>query len=112
MKGEKRVLPADAYDALELSALAFGGIGAGKFTSDGVGDGDGPTDIPVCAIGHAQACDARPAGPTRIALWCANVLASDSDRAVRAINKRLGKPSEARVAFEEWCRKLNVVRGA
>lgn len=59
MRAKRVVLPADVYDTLELSALAYGGIGAGSF---GEGTGGGPLVRvldehcpPMCAAGHAYA---------------------------------------------------------
>lgn len=121
MTKQIRVLPADVYDFLELSALEFGGIGAGYF---GESYHSTRTDIayglaaPYCVLGHAAA--AAPAGTpltgidqleTTQALRTAGIKTYINDDAVKAINARLGRDDEARVPFEEWARELGVVRG-
>lgn len=110
MSDAKRVLPADVYDALELSALAFGGIGAGEY---GVGLRSGPSypvltgeALPVCATGHAIWCDIEGAYTI-----LGNFTIRDSDNAVRRINRRRHRAPNTRVPFKAWCRALNVVRG-
>ena len=106
-----RVLPAKVYDALQLSALMYGGIGAGVYTVVN-------TEVPVCMLGHLGARPNEATTPeamtmmTRLgfAIW-------DNDRAVKAINRRKGIPEtllsafEPRVTFEEWCAELGIVRG-
>jgi len=63
---QKVVLPADVYDALELSALIHGGIGSGCLSkpSDEIVAGSddsfwGPeyVEVPSCIIGHALFLD-------------------------------------------------------
>lgn len=106
-----RVLPADVYDALDLSALAFGGIGGGRVKDD--------CFTPLCAAGHARFLDSGKAngraGVVRDTLDAVFVgddfVVGVNDRAVAAINRRKGAPSYARVTFEEWSQELNVVRG-
>ena len=98
----KRVLPADVWDTLELSALAFEGIGAGHMFD---------ADIPLCVVGHACYADS-PSGAVEDALWAADIWGPSNDFAVRTINRRRGTYSEARVPFEDWAKELNVVRGA
>jgi hypothetical protein len=99
-----RVLPADVYDTLELSALAYGGIGGGMYFEYGAADFR--PKGPLCAIGHiAFAMPGEPPDNTWDAvdlLW--PIDSTDNDRAV-------GK-SGNRISFAEWCRRLNVVRGA
>lgn len=104
------VLAPDIYDTLELSALAFGGIGAGRFLKgEPAPEYEAQGAAPVCAIGHAIAAGvcARP--------WefrsRTGFGALENDTAVYRINTRKGKTGEARVTFEEWCAELNVVRG-
>lgn len=114
----KRVLPADVYDALELSALAFGGIGAGRL-HDGVHAGN----CPVCIYGHAIFANNCYGlfdrnNPIETALDNMGKAGDDyfaplvSDGAVLAINSRLGRPANSRVTFKEWCKELNVTRAA
>jgi hypothetical protein len=102
----RRVLPADVYDFLELSAEAFGGIGCGSFTRNG---------RPCCIYGHAgmnapNLGDRTELSPVRSVLFRARILAWESDDAVRAVSDRTpGRPR--RVTFAEWCEELGVVRG-
>ena len=116
----QRVLPAHVYDALQVSALMYGGIGAGESVV-GIAESFGKlyetnpaACVPFCIRGHA---------------WCAGVLTADmvgdvmfradfpihyaaNDNAVLEINARKGvHDRRARVTFEEWCAELNVVRG-
>jgi hypothetical protein len=95
------VLPADVYDTLELSALAFGGIGCGQWFDPAIGLKD---YTPVCPIGHLVAARAIPReyGLTPWSAFGLNTLKNDS----------LELPPGERIAFAEWCRRLNVVRGA
>lgn len=129
----KIVLPADIFDTLELSAYAFGGIGAGQYNegqddaTDYVGNegellrmpvtydveisgAQAPTlGEPICAVGHA----AFAAIPRRFDWWTlinGNTI-SENDIAVRSINVRKGSLDSVKVTFEEWARELNVVRG-
>lgn len=108
----KRILPADVYDALELSALAYGGIGAGRWVEDGgAGFGSAPADIPVCASGHAFAAD--PTNEMWHVLQSADLGIRHNDPAVVRINVRRGNDySLARVSFAEWCAELGVERGS
>jgi hypothetical protein len=110
---ERVVLPASMYDALELSALAFGGIGQPAVFDD--------DHCPVCIYGHAAfvANDKNAAvgdfdysNPIVRALNTAGIRGSvESDQAVRDINRRLGRPLTDRVPFSLWCAELGVVRG-
>jgi hypothetical protein len=96
----QRVLPADVYDALELSALAFGGIGAGSW---------GEEDEPCCIVGHAVTV-----GIPGVEYWTSDALEIGeraNDAAVERINSRLGLPSRTRVLWADYCAELNVVRG-
>ena len=112
-----RVLPADVYDALELSAWAFGGIGA-KSMYDAAG-------YPLCLLGHIAFADTAPCffdmgemeRSMRTALratdpsYAEGRLSALNDEAVHAINKRHGNAPNARVPFNKWAAELNVVRG-
>jgi hypothetical protein len=97
---QKRFLPPDVYDALELSALAFGGIGQGEW---------GATDAPICIIGHAVT-----AGIPTVTYMSSDAIPireDENDGAVRSINARIGKPEHSRVTFKQWCKELRVFRG-
>lgn len=108
-----RVLPADVYDTLELSALAYGGIGAQRFY-----DQDYPVGEPYCAFGHAYFASGSTDSPymtdnkITAALVKAGIYVADNDKAVRRYNTQLGRHPNARIPFDDWCRILNVRRGA
>lgn len=103
-----RVLNADAYDTIELSALANGGIGAMHVFQNH------DEFRPVCVYGHCSfACNTRTADtPLFAALRDAGIDSVINDRAVRAINRRnRGRGGNGRVSFSDWCAELGVVRG-
>ena len=126
MQGTKqvRVLAPEVFDTLELTALAFGGIGRGEWfarkTDTEPGDDQ---NCPVCAHGIALfAEDVKvPQGSTYSdrqtqsaisrALSDAGIGIFTNDDAVSRINDRLGRDGNARVTFEQWATQLNVVRG-
>lgn len=98
----RRVLPADFYDAMELSAEAYGGIGAGRrYVSR-----DGKVVAPLCAFGHAR--DLYVDGES--ALRNAGLDELTNDLCVVAISSKKRAPG-GRIAFSDWCRWLNVHRG-
>lgn len=115
-QSEKRVLPADAFDALELSVLINGGIGPERsFT-------DADRFCPCCILGHAEfAVDVPFAEGTIFGDWPKNTIAdalqsigvwgSQNDNAIRDINRRKKAPYETRVSFVEFTRELDIVRG-
>lgn len=112
---EKRTLPADVYDALELSALAFGGIGRGAYL-DWDFDGD-DAKAPRCILGHAAwlVDDLRVMSDGEVCSVLYEQLGnaeSVNDTAVRSINWRRGRDGDRRVSFKAWCKELNVERGA
>lgn len=110
-----RVLDADVYDALELSALVYGGIGAGSVNEYG--------EKPFCVLGHigfAANSDVFVDGAyaaMRAALGVAftgregGLVADVNNDAVRAINRRHGDPQDSRVPFAAWCAELGIMRG-
>lgn len=105
---EQRVLPADVYDTLELSALVYGGIGGAEmFERD-------DSTVPICLMGHAGAaqntCWAYDS-PMWQAIHKAGVGVTANDYAVRTINTRRGRPPYARVPFKAWTKELRIVRG-
>lgn len=99
-----RVLPAKVYDAIQLSALMYGGIGAGRW-ADG--------EVPVCYVGHLHATGNIK---SLLALDPFGISELHNDEAVMGcrltlpvtldVGKRAG-----RISFEEWCKRLDVVRG-
>jgi hypothetical protein len=110
-----RILDPDVYDAIELFAEIFGGIGAGRYWGGG-----GPgfnRDCPVCVHGGAAFLTDSPYAEATgdvvsSALGHAGVGVRENDLAVRAINTRLGvKDLNARVPFELWRQELCIVRG-
>lgn len=94
------VLPADVYDTLEFSALVFGGIGHSHSL-----DGDGS---PLCAVGHCIIADGRSGDMMK-----AVILAVEQDHGgpVSLWNDSGFLPSEGRISFDDWCARLNVLRG-
>lgn len=95
-----RILPADVYDALELSALVYGGIGAGRFRE--------ANGVPYCVLGHASDLDVDVHG----ALRDSGIGVATNDDAVYAINVRRGTGyQDARVSFEDWRTEIGVTRG-
>jgi hypothetical protein len=103
-----RTLPPDVYDALELSAEVYGGIG-----QPWLYDYNTPADLtgqhaPCCIYGHA--CHVGSVDIIGM-LEKAGATGQGSDRAVRAINRRKRRDEHARVSFADWCAELNVVRG-
>lgn len=107
----KWVLPADVFDTLEFSALAFGGIGPYAVMRAG---------RPCCAYGHAAfACgeivvSSGEAKTTEMgaALWRCGVGVVANDTAVVDINERAGRDLKRRVSFAAWCDEMGVERGS
>lgn len=116
-----RVLPADVYDTLEFAALAFGGIGGGRYTDTVEYDAERDAWLyaPVCAIGFGRVIngdyDYQPLDgdeSLEMALRAVGISEGTNDAAVMDINVRLGVADpEARVPFKKWAKELNVVRG-
>lgn len=122
MSPQQRVLPADVYDALELSALVHGGIGATvRFLPD--------NGAPCCIVGHAQfldglnadsgmdGCDRYVAGEVGAALETAfgeslyQVALTNDERLYRvALTNEAVLGIREVIPWEEWCKRLNVVR--
>ena len=126
MPQKQIVLPADVYDALELSALVHGGIGAECFTVYEDTDDDTPPP-PLCVVGHAEFLDNTRVGnqiqgPVVSALAAAleiesnafGPLFAENDRAVRKLvngDETVQVRNNARVTWEQWCKETGVVRG-
>lgn len=116
----KRILPADVYDTLELSAFAYDGIGAYAASTGPVADAEGNGN-PLCVHGHAAfVCDVAPSSayasrgtPVGNALRAVGIYANTNDVALGDIIHRI-EPSGAsrRVTFAAWCKALEVERGA
>lgn len=109
----KRTLPADVYDALEMSAEAFGGVGAfTPFSYD--------YEVPQCIIGHAAFLDGKTSpnndldGEVMMALLCAFgferpvSVGYENDGAIEG---KISRDNDWRVPFAVWCAELGVVRG-
>ena len=102
------VLPADVYDFLELSALAFGGIGGGRYrmSSDPVS--------PYCVLGHAGASSYDPdhevLRAVRVALSRAFGDTAGGTTEVIGANDTV-VPEGKRLSWSTYCRKLQIVRG-
>jgi hypothetical protein len=98
-----RILPADTFDTLELTALVFGGVGAGI---------DHIAECPVCVYGLADAAHPTSAVIAKH-LIAADITRYTNDCAVRRINRRLrGRADTKRVQFADWCAELGVERGS
>lgn len=120
-RAPRRVLPPDVYDSIELTALAFGGIGADWLFDVGNEPSASPDAIPICVHGCAifATDDARMgafgtkwlSNDISQALFAAAIDANENDRAVRDINFRLNRPETRPVTFKRWARELGVVRG-
>ena len=95
------VLPADVYDTLELSALAYGGIGKGYWF-------DAEYTAPLCILGHASWVDGYD-GRTVFAALRQSFRAAGF-RFVGEANDSV-VPEGGRIQFATWCQRLNVVRG-
>lgn len=106
---EKRILPADVYDALEFSALAFGGVGGQAWFTDGSVTGNTPDACPICIAGHAYAIE--PAAILDNAIRRLVPSLGQNDAAVQRINRRKGAKSNARVSWKEYTREIPIVRG-
>lgn len=108
---EQRVLPADVFDALELSVLAYKGVGQPAVqvydeNCKGIG--------PCCIYGHAiwaEDTNVIYAGEIATALSRAGISGLESDEAIASINRRRGRDPERRVSWPAYTRELNIVRG-
>lgn len=102
------VVDPDVYDTLELSALAFGGIGRVYYCENGHQFGHEPDAVPRCIVGHG-----RVAGIPSVNHGLPGTLFSseDNDTAVARINQRLGKRSSSRVSWRAYCAERNIIRG-
>lgn len=108
----KRVLPADVFDALEFSALVFGGIGAGRFTEGGgLMAARNGTAAPICAHGYACFLDGWTDFGCARALSRVSIGVPANDDAVAHLNGQRGRDSGSRISFADWCRELGVERG-
>lgn len=109
---KQRVLPADIYDTLELSVLAFGGIGRSNWWDRGLVSPDDDEAIPCCLHGHAQASGIVPEGTyVAASLQAIEVDIYDNDLAVTRINDRKKVDRDERVSWSDFTRELNIVRG-
>lgn len=104
MKRPRLELHPDLFDAMELSALVFGGIGKETWSADGnfsrfdlaAGLGE-----PCCGIGHACFIEgAVHQGLIHTALG-GFVFVGDNDEAVGTAK---------RISFKTWCERLNIHR--
>lgn len=97
----RRVLPAAVYDTLEIGALAFGGIGAGRWYDKRERPFDYP---PLCGLGYGHYLgiegEIRKAGLTE----------ELNDLCVVAVSSKK-RARNGRIAFADWCQWLNVHRG-
>lgn len=106
-----RVLPADVFDALEFSALVYGGIGSLRRTEErekSFEDLRIGVATPRCVFGHALFLDGAGA-MCEEALISVDINVYTNDDAVKAVNERKG--GVGRVSFADWCAELGVERG-
>jgi hypothetical protein len=112
----------DDYDTLHFLALAFGGIGAGRWwvTDPANPYGQG---IPCCLDGACLATEdvntdsgSSLRGRVQRALsesapyqW---VIPEFNDPLVRRVNKALGRPEDARISWAEYTKYGNIRRAA
>jgi hypothetical protein len=97
-----RILPADVYDTLDLTAFVYGGIGAKAYSR---------AFQPSCALMQCMEAEGGMFGEMWKSLNNVGVFGDHNDAAVRAINRRKGRSRNARVTFTEWCEELGIVRG-
>lgn len=99
-----RVLPADVYDALELSAYVYKGVGRWYMEED--------NGAPNCIIGQARFLDdASWTGEVETTLRKAGINIVSNDDIVRdAINAGKGKKN-GRISWREYVKRANIVRG-
>lgn len=137
---QKRTLPADVFDALELSALIYGGIGAGCLSLTRTAEGDATEPEPHCVIGHAMFLDGYRIGrdmesviapdesPVVDALVAAfpglacdgeeyhdfiTDVETENDNKVADILSRRDDAdvSFGRITWKQWCKTMRVTRG-
>jgi hypothetical protein len=114
---KKILITADQFDAIHIAALAFGGIGAGRW-AETYSAKSNFRNAPYCAIGALRAAgdDLLDCAFSEDKLYplshnYAFSPEDDNDRAVRAINKRKGKTGERlndRVPFGAWVKEMNL----
>lgn len=101
-----KMIQADVYDVIELSAHVYGGIGAHS-NYDGAGN-------PNCLAGHINGATAAGLSEeVREAVEEPFIggLTFLNDQAVLNINARKGVQGGARVSFEEYVAERGWVRG-
>lgn len=94
----QRVLPPDVFDALEFSALVYGGIGWNIWY---LYDDNRQVRAPVCYVGHLAFVGVIPEATTAETRQF-GISGNDNDAVFDG--------DELYVPFAEWCRRLNVVR--
>jgi hypothetical protein len=93
-------MDANLYDALEMTALAYGGIGRGNLTREG--------GAPSCFYGHVGfLAGAYYCSPGTDPIWD---LARDTGIDAYRDNDRVVPPGR-RLSWREFCRRLHIVRG-
>lgn len=108
-----RPLDPDIYDALELSAMEFGGIGR-LIAYESDSEWDSVVVKPVCLWGHLDYIGAyNDLSTNSLSLEKAlnGPIVSENDKGVLNINLKKGRDPNARVSFEEWCEYFGIVRG-
>lgn len=118
---QTRVVSADVYDAVELVALAFGGIGSGVWYADNNTDKNCPVCINGIAhfLGLTKASDVCIVGnrdlPRAVAA-VGGIAYSENDLIVGDLKDRgigrLDSNGEWRVPFAAYVKEAKLVRGA
>jgi hypothetical protein len=110
MKQQKITIQRDVFDALELSALVFGGVGGGSLRGYG--------EAPLCIIGLARFLDGQPLlyeqNGGEVAAELNRAFSASCEWDVTVKSDRVGAKGVlpySRVPFATWCKRLNVVRG-
>lgn len=114
-KQKARVISADVYDALELQALALGGIGAGRwFRADSTKPRQLDISCPVCingmGVSFGLSNDVLVSRVREIGVSTAenDTVVSDLRAQGKGIADEFG---HVRVPFADYAKKLNLVRG-
>jgi hypothetical protein len=112
------VLHPDKFDALELAAMEFGGVGAGMWWKD-QDNGSVDYNCPICVNGLAVVAE-LPLEPFGFRDdMCpsdrADITTNQNDRTVESLIKQgrytVGQDGIERVTWADFCEELNVVRG-
>ena len=115
------VLPADAYDTLELAAMEYGGVGSGRWFKKLDWNTNDPS-CPVCINGLGIVAGLSLYQPEWVTLSgqetdCPTGLSpQQNDFAVRRLIEQgrytVGADGIERVTWADYCEELNIIRGS